>query len=55
MRHLASSLAPSVPLSHQGQDVSQGLYMWTSGLFFQHRNHPLVICPDQSAEVFTAS
>lgn len=33
MRHIASSLAPSVPLSHQGQDVSQGLYMWTSGPF----------------------
>lgn len=51
MRHVASSLAPSLPLSHQGQDVSWGLFMWTSRslLFFQHGNHPLVTWLDQSA------
>lgn len=50
MRHVASSLAPSLPPSHQGQDVSWALYMWTSRslLFFQHGNHPLVAWLDQS-------
>lgn len=51
MRHVASSLAPSLPLSHQRQDVSWALYMciFRSLLFFQPGNHLLVTWLDQPA------